>query len=245
MTTRTFARFCLLLVLAAFTSNCGTVKGWIFGKKNVEKSPEVMAQEGINKLKKKNYDDAIDIFEKMRDRYPYSDQALLAQIKVADAYFYKKKYDEALHAYREFEKLHPTNKAIPYVIYHQGLCYYRQRSTIDRDQSFTLKALNEFRRLQQKFPRSQYAKKAEKYTARCRRDLAEHEFYVGEFYYRTKHYQAALDRFQAVAQEYPEFSKKAQCQKYIAECQKILTTPEKKRKGGILSKVTSIFDANW
>ena len=73
-----------------------------------------MAQEGIKQLKKKNYDDAIETFEKVRDRYPYSDQALLAQIKVADAYFYKKKYDEALQAYKEFEKLHPTNKAVPY-----------------------------------------------------------------------------------------------------------------------------------
>ncbi len=73
-----------------------------------------MADEGINQLKKKNYDEAIETFEKVRDRYPYSDQALLAQIKVADAYFYKKKYDEALQAYKEFEKLHPTNKAVPY-----------------------------------------------------------------------------------------------------------------------------------
>lgn len=234
----------IVLLVVALTGNCGTFKNW-FGGKKPEKPPEVMAEEGIKQLKKKNYDDAIETFEKVRDRYPYSEQALLAQIKVADAYFYKKKYDEALQAYKEFEKLHPTNKAIPYVVYRQGLCYYRQRSTIDRDQSFTFKALGEFRRLKQKFPDCEYIPKAEKYMARCRQDLGEHEYYVAEFYFKTKRYQAALDRFQVVAQEYPEFPKQAQVKKYIGQCQEILATEDKKPKGGFFSSITSLFDANW
>jgi outer membrane protein assembly factor BamD len=244
-----FPKSCLKLLLAlvvvALVSNCGMFKG-LFGKKTKEdKPPDIMAEEGINQLKKKKYDDAIETFEKVRDRYPYSEQAMLAQIKVADAYFYNKKYDEALQAYKEFEKLHPTNKAVPYCVYRQALCYYRQRSTIDRDQTFTLKALAEFKRLKQKFPECEYIPKAEKYMAHCRQDLGEHEYYVAEFYFKNKRYQAALDRFQVVAQEYPEFPKKAEVQKYIGECQKILATPDKKSPGGIFSHVTSIFDANW
>ncbi|MBM4275015.1 MAG: outer membrane protein assembly factor BamD [Deltaproteobacteria bacterium] len=236
----------LLLVVgtAALVANCGTIKGWFGKKSGPDRPPEVMAEEGIQKLKKKKYDDAIETFEKVRDRYPYSDQAMLAQIKVADAYFYKKKYDEALTAYKEFEKLHPTNKAVPYCIYRQGMCFYRQRSTIDRDQTFSLKALQEFRRLKQKFPQSDYIPRADKYIARCIQDLAEHEFYVAEFYYRTKRYQAALDRYQGMAQEYPNFPQKSLVQKRIEECQKIINTPEEK-KGGFVSKVTSIFDARW
>ncbi|MBM4295549.1 MAG: outer membrane protein assembly factor BamD [Deltaproteobacteria bacterium] len=237
----------LLLVgmIAALGANCGTVKGW-FGKKNPgpDRPPEVMAEEGIKKLKGKKYDAAIETFEKVRDRYPYSDQALMAQIKVADAYFYKKKYDEALGAYKEFEKLHPTNKAVPYCVYRQALCYYRQRSTIDRDQSFTLKALQEFRRLKQKFPQCEYIPKADKYMAKCIQDLVEHEFYIAEFYYKNKRYQAALDRYQGLVQEHPNFPQKALAQARMEECQKILNTPEEK-KGGIISKVTSIFDAKW
>lgn len=234
----------LVGVTAALAANCGTIKGWFGKNPGPDKPPEVMAEEGIQKLKKKKYEAAIETFEKVRDRYPYSDQALLAQIKVADAYFYKKKYDEALAAYKEFEKLHPTNKAVPYCVYRQGLCFYRQRSTIDRDQTFTLKALQEFRRLKQKFPQCEYIPKADKYIARCIQDLAEHEFYVAEFYYKTKRYQAALDRYQGVIQEYPNFPQKPLAQKRIEECQKILNTPEKE-KGGIISKVTSIFDARW
>jgi outer membrane protein assembly factor BamD len=243
MNTKTFAKFLLPVTLVAFLAGCSTVKGW-FSKKEPERPPDVMADQGIKDLKKKKFDDAIETFEKLKDRYPYSDQAMLAQIKLADAYFYKKKYDEAYQAYKEFEKLHPTNKAVPYVIFRQGLCFYRQRSTIDRDQTFTMKAMEEFRRLKQKFPQSEFIPKADKYIARCRRDLGEHEFYVAEFYFKTKHYQAALDRFQTVAQEYPELPKQAEVQNYIDQCQKILASTDKK-PGGFFSPVTGIFDANW
>jgi outer membrane protein assembly factor BamD len=239
-------RLKLLAVLAAVAlfSGCSTLDKW-FGKKKPDKPPEVMAKEGIEQLKKKDYDDAIETFGKVRDRYPYSEQALLAQIKVADAYFYKKKYDEALQAYKEFEKLHPTNKAVPYAIYRQGLCFYRQRSTIDRDQTFTTKAMEEFRRLKQKFPNSEYVPKAEKFMARCRKDLGEHEFYIAEFYYKDKRYQAALDRLQVVAQEYPEFKQQAKVKEYIAECQKILATPEKQPEKKFYTPITNLFDAKW
>jgi len=234
----------LILSLAAGIGGCGTVKGW-FKSKKPEKPPEVMAEEGIKQLKKKKYDDAIETFEKVRDRYPYSEQAMLAQIKVADAYFYKKKFDEALQAYREFEKLHPTNKAVPYCIFRQGLCYYRQRSTIDRDQTYTFKALQEFRRLKQKFPQSEFANKCEKYMIQCRKDLGEHEFYVAEFYYKTKRYKAALDRFQVVAQEYPDFPKQTEVKEYIDKCQKNLAEADTKPKSGFIYQITNLFDAQW
>jgi outer membrane protein assembly factor BamD len=242
MRPQTLSKFLLPLLLAALLPGCGTIKGW-FGKEKKDKPPEVLAQEGLKDLKKKKYDDAIETFEKLRDRYPYSEQALLAQIKVADAYFYRRKYDEALQAYKDFEKLHPTNPAIPYVIYRQGLCYYFQRSTIDRDQTFTVKAVEEFRRLKQKFPQCEYIPKVDKYLARCRRELGEHEFYVAEFYFKTRRYKAALDRYQVVAQEYPDFPKQAQVKKRIQECQELLAAEEVPK--GFFSKITTIFDADW
>jgi len=232
----------VLLALLVSTSGCATWKKW-FGKKEVEKPPEVMAQEGIEQLKKKKYIDAADTFAKIKDRFPYSEQALLAQIKLADAKYYDERYDDALQAYKEFEKLHPTNKAAPYVIFQQGMCYYRQRSTIDRDQTFTQKALDEFQRLKKKFPQSEYAGKADKYISRCRMALAEHNFYVANFYFRTKRYAAALDRYQSVAQEYPEF-RQAEVKKQIAACETILAAPEDQNKG-FLSNITGIFDARW
>lgn len=239
---KTGAKLLGLLLLAMLLGGCTTVKKW-FGKKDVDKPPDVMAEEGIKQLKKKNYMDAAETFSKLKDRYPYSEQALLAQLKVADAKYFDKKYDDAQQAYREFEKLHPTNKAIPYVIFQQGMCFFRQRSTIDRDPTFTQNSLAEFRRLKQKFPNSEYAPKADKYISRCRQALAEHDFYIANFYQRTKRYAAALDRFQAISQEYPDF-KTDEVKGRIAACENILATPDDQNKG-FLSNITGIFDARW
>ncbi len=244
MNRKIITKLLLLVVILTFTFGCSTVKGW-FAKKKKDAPPDVLAEEGLKELKGKKYEDAIDTFEKVKDRYPYSEQALLAQIKLADAYFYKKKYDEALQAYKDFEKLHPTNKGVPYCIYRQGLCYYRQRTTIDRDQTFTTKAMEEFRRLKKKFPQSEYIPKADKYLAQCRKDLGEHDYYVAEFYYKTKRYQAALDRYQTFVQEYPELPQKAEAQAHIDELQKILASADKKPKGGFFSPVANLFDAQW
>ena len=233
-----FTRFLALLILVAFLSGCGLGKR-LFGKSSPDNPPDVMTKEGIEQLKSRNYVDAAETFTKIKDRYPYSEQAVLAQLKLADSLYYNKKLDEAQAAYKEFEKLHPSNKAIPYVIYQQALCYYRQRSTTDRDQTPTEKALEEFRRLQKKFPQSEYAAKAEKYKLRCLDDLADHEFYVGVFYYRTKHYASALDRFQALSQEYPDF-KSSEVKQYINDCQANIDNPQKTE--GFFSK---LFDAKW
>ena len=228
----------LSLVLVFGLSGCG----W-FSTEKSDAPPEVLAQEGIKDLKKRNYLDAIDTFEKLKDRYPYSNHAVLAQLKVADAYFYDQKYAEAFQAYREFEKLHPTNKAVPYCIYREGLSFYRQRSTIDRDQTYTHKAIAEFKRLKQKYPKSRYTAKANNYLAKCLKDLAEHEFYVANFYYKTKRYQAAIDRYQGLIQDYPRFPENAQAKQRIKECERLLAAEKKPQ--GILSSVTSIFDARW
>jgi len=245
MNQKTFAKLLLPLVVLSFICGCSTFKGWFAKKNPKDQPPDVLADEGIKELREKNYEDAIDTFEKVKDRYPYSEQALLAQIKLADAYFYKKKYDEALQAYKDFEKLHPTNKAVPYCVYRQGLCYYRQRSTIDRDQTFTTKAMEEFQRLKKKYPECDYIIKADRCIAQCRRDLAEHEFYIANFYFKTKHYQAALERYQAVVQEYPELPEKAEAQGRIEELQQILANGDKKPKPGFFAPIANLFDAKW
>ena len=132
---------------------------------------------------------------------------------------------------------------MPYCIYREGQSNYRQRSTIDRDQTYTQRAINEFTRLKQKFPKSEYISKADTYLAHCRKDLAEHEFYVAEYYFRTKHYQAALDRYQALIQDYPDFPKKAQANQRIQACQTLLADKDKPK--GLFSKLGGIFDAKW
>ena len=168
------------------------------------RSPEELASQGVEQFDGKDYSDAIKTFTLLKERYPYSRYAILAELKLADAYFNDERYPEAISAYEDFARLHPKNEAIPYVLYQIGECHYRQMLTIDRDQAATQQAILAFERLLKSHPRSPYEENAMKKVRFCRQHLADHEVYVGRFYYKSKHYRAALARFQGVLNGYED-----------------------------------------
>jgi len=149
---------------------------------DVEKPAHELAQNGIDAYKEKDYKDAIKYFEKLRDWYPFSKYAKLAELKIADAHYHLGEYEEAIFAYQEFEELHPRNEAIPYVIYQIGLCYYEELDTVDRDQTPAKKAIEAFNRLIKSYPDDPYANKAKELYRLCLKSLAEHDLYIGLFY---------------------------------------------------------------
>jgi outer membrane protein assembly factor BamD len=181
---------------------CSTVDNF-FGD-DEDKSPDQLMQEGMSDMESGNYENAVEAFQDIRDRYPYSKYTITAELKTADALFSRGDFDEAFEAYDDFERLHPKNKDIPYVIYQKGMCNFEQIKTIDREQVHTLKAKETFERLVRQFPRSEYATRARKNLRTCIISLAEYELYVGNFYYKKGFYRAALGRFNYILQNYPD-----------------------------------------
>ncbi len=173
-------------------------------QKDREKQLKKLVQEAEKYLRTKRWDLAEESLREIRDRYPDSLYALWAELKMADCKFFAHKYQEAVVLYQEFEKLHPTNEAIPYVIYQIGTCYYNLILSPDRDQTFTKKALLTYERLLKSFPGSPYELEIKKRIKKCRERLADHEMYVARFYFRTKRYRAAYYRLLYLLQSYPE-----------------------------------------
>ena len=167
----------------------------------------------------RDYKRAIEKFEKLKDWFPYSRYAILAELKIADAHYKLEQYEEAIFAYEEFEKLHPRNEAIPYVIYQIGRCYFDRIDSVDRDQTPARKALENFQRLQKQFPNDQYARTAEDHIHKCYKSLAGNEYIIGIFYYKSKHYKAAYNRFMAVVSEYPDFGYHQKALQYLSKCE--------------------------
>jgi outer membrane protein assembly factor BamD len=193
-----------------------------------EKPASELIQEGMKAYDKGEFSDAIKNFEQLKDWYPFSKYAIVAELKIADSHYYLDQYAEAIAAYEEYEQLHPRNEAIPYVIYQTGRCYYDQMDTVDRDQTSARKAMETFRRLVRQYPEDPYAIKARTHITLCLQSLAGHEFYVGKFYLRSKHYKAALQRFKAVIANYPDVGMHYQALRYIAQCEALAAIAEKK-----------------
>jgi outer membrane protein assembly factor BamD len=191
-----------------------------------DKPAQELASDGMESMTAGRYEEAIESFEKLKDWYPFSKFAILAELKIADAYYRLDNYEEAVVAYENFENLHPRNEAVPYVIYQIGRCYYEQIDAVDRDQISALKALETFRRLNRQFPRNPYANKMEDHINRCLKSLAGHELYVGLYYYKTKHYKAALKRFETVLSDYPDIGVHRKAILSIVRCEETLAQLE-------------------
>jgi outer membrane protein assembly factor BamD len=182
-------------------------------------SAQELAWDGMDAYESGKYLRAIEKFQKLKDFYPFSKYAILAELKIADAHYQRKEYEEAIFEYENFERLHPRNEAIPYVIYQIGRCYYDQIATTDRDQTSARKALETFQRLQKQFPEDQYARRAEEHISKTLKSLAGHTYYIGVFYYRTKHYKAALHRFMSIISDYPDVGYHQKALEYISKCE--------------------------
>lgn len=216
-------RIVILSIISIFLfSGCA----W-FQSNEEQTAPELVA-DGMDEFQNRNYKSAIESFEQLKDWYPFSKYAILAELKIADAYYHLQEYEDAIFAYEEFEGLHPSNEAIPYIIYQIGLCYFEQIDTIDRDQGTARKALATFRRLLKQFPGDPYAVKAEANIRICIKSIAGHEFYVGLFYYKSKHYEAASNRFKSVLRNYPDVGVHQQALEYIILSEQKLHQKKKK-----------------
>jgi len=192
--------------------------GCAWFESKAEKPAEELIQDGMDYFEYGRYKKAIESFEKLRDWYPFSRYAILAELKIADAYFNLKSYADAIFAYEEFEQLHPRNEAIPYVIYRIGRSYFNQIDTIDRDQTNAAKALETYQRLVQQYPDDAYAGMARSDMVVCNQSLSGHEFYVGQFYYFNEKYKAARARFTAVVEKYPDVGYLYGALTYLANC---------------------------
>ncbi|MEW5908774.1 MAG: outer membrane protein assembly factor BamD [Thermodesulfobacteriota bacterium] len=208
--------FMFALSLVFLATSCS-----YFQAKDEKTAPE-LASEGMDAFKDGKYRKSIEQFEKLKNWYPFSKYAILAELKKADAHYFLKEYEEAIFAYEEFENLHPQNEAVPYVIYQIGRCYFDQTDTIDRDQESARKALDVFNRLNKQYPADPYAKKARAHMKKCYKSLAEHELYVGLFYMKKKRYAAAKERFLTVLQQFPDVGVHQKAIRYIAECETVL-----------------------
>ena len=193
----------LLVVLLAGCSSKKTMNALGFTADHPD-TPEALAMQGLDYYNHGKYEKALASFEAIMNRYPFSEYSMLAELKSADSNYYMENYEEALLLYKDFEEDHPTNEAIPYVLYQMGMCNHEQIDTIDRDTSGAIKSIYAFTKLLRAYPDSPYSNDAKDRIRYARNFLADHEYYVVSFYVRTKAYSEAEGRLEYLLRQYPE-----------------------------------------
>jgi outer membrane protein assembly factor BamD len=199
--------------------------------KTIEGDPETLYQQGLTRFNKRDYSEAVKKFEQLKSSFPDSPPyTLWAELKVGDCHFFRKEYVEAIAAYEEFKKIHPTHEEMSYVQYQIGMAHFNQMLTRDRDQTFTKKALSNFEYLVANYPPSLFTEKAKEKIEICKKRLADHEFYVGNYYYKDGNFKAASVRFQDLLEKFPKMHEEDKTLFLMGKCDVELEQGEKARE---------------
>ena len=168
----------------------------------VEEPVEQLYNAAADLAKQEKYENAAKKFDEVERQHPYSQWATKAQVMSAHSYYMANDYDDALIAIDRFLQLHPSHKDAAYMFYLRGLSYYEQISDVARDQQMTRLALKTFNDLIRRYPNSKYARDAKLKIDLTHDHLAGKEMDVGRFYLVSKKYMAAINRFNAVVNNY-------------------------------------------
>jgi outer membrane protein assembly factor BamD len=175
-------------------------------KYKTEIVPDIPAEDlynqGLAKLKSKDYEAATKKFSEVEKRNPASEWARKGLLMTIFAQFKKGAYDDAVQSAQRYIGLYPNSPDTPYVYYLAGMSYFNQVPDVMRDQTSAEKALDIFNQLIQKYPNSEYVADA-RYKIQVARDqLAAKEMNIGRFYLTRKNYPAAINRFHDVLGKY-------------------------------------------
>jgi outer membrane protein assembly factor BamD len=166
----------------------------------------------MRKLKHRSYFGAREILQKVLGRQDATPELVaLVHLALADAYFYDGgvlNLAEAQSRYTNFLTFYPNHERADYAQYQLGLCYLKQTASPDRDQGQARKALAELGKVKTNYPSSEFVAAADGQADKARELLAEHDFRIGNFYFRRKAYTGAVRRLRDVLDAYPNYSRK-------------------------------------
>ncbi|GFO56044.1 outer membrane protein assembly factor BamD [Geomonas sp. Red276] len=187
------ALFSLVTVLASCSSAPKPVK-----------SADQYYQEAEAAYARRNYEEAVTAYKKVKEAYSSPELTAKAELKIADAHYANESYIEAAAAYEDFRKLHPTNPKAPYALYRAALSHYHQITGIDTDQTPVKNAVITLESFLRQYPDSEYAPEVREKLADCRNKQLEYETYVGNFYLRTGKNAAGIKRLSDAVQHFPK-----------------------------------------
>jgi outer membrane protein assembly factor BamD len=209
---RTTHRILLALALAVSVLACASsedskqVTYSLSAKQNYER--------GLEEMKKENYVEAAHYFSYVKQKFPFSKYAGLAELALADTDFARGTYEEAIDSYKSFARLHPTHEKVEdgYVAFRIAECFVKEMPddffllppAYEKDQSAVRDALRELDSARARYPDSPYAKAAEGYRREVLRRLIQHEVYVARFYLDRGHPKAAILRIETALRKYPD-----------------------------------------
>jgi len=188
------------------------------------------------RLENKDYEQAIDYYEKLESRYPFGPHSQQAQLDVTYAYYKNDEPASAIAAADRFIKLHPRHPNVDYAYYIKGLANYVKtggfvsrlvsKDYSKRDTGAAVEAFRDFNELTRRFPNSKYAQDAAQRMLYLKNTLAMHEVHVANYYLGRGAYVAAANRARYVVENYQRTPAMPDALVILAKSYKVMQLPE-------------------
>jgi outer membrane protein assembly factor BamD len=156
------ARFAVLLL--ALCAACS----WLNWSKRPVVPSDKLWTEADRAMQDEAYEVAIQNYKKLLEQYPFDPNAEEAELKIAEAYFNSGRYPEAIAAFGDFERMHPTSDNLALIEYRRGMAYLAQHRSSDRDQQAIKNALDSFKNVVDRYPDTPWASRAALRVRECR-----------------------------------------------------------------------------
>ena len=208
----------LALVLAASLVACAPKRNTV--PPGTAQPDRYLLNRGQEELKENNWFNAREYFRQLVDNYPQSPLRPEAKLGIGDTYL-SEGTTEALvlgaNEFGEFLTFYPTNPRADYAQFKLAQSHAKQMRAAERDQTETKEAIREFEVFFQRYPNSPLMPEVKKQWREARDRLSESSYRVGLFYFRTRWYPGAIERFREVLKEDPGYSRRDALYYHLAE----------------------------
>lgn len=190
-----------------------------------ENDPLSLLKDAEEEIASDHYQIAIDKLKVIKNKFPYSKQAVTAHLRIADVYFLQESFGEAGAVYESFRDLHPKHEKTAYAMFRIGKSNYNDiPSPVARDLTPAYKAIEAYGDFLRRFPTATEAPEAKSDIAAARKILSEKELYIGDFYFKGKNYDSAKPRYKKILDLYSDTQAAEAAKKKLSEIEQKQST---------------------
>ena len=208
-----------LLCLLALTIGCASASTKIpVGTLEPDK---FLFERGTAALDERKWFTAREFFQQLIDTYPQSQHRPDAKLGIGDTHLGEgtaEGFVLAQNEFREFLAFYPTHRRADYAHYKLAMTYFYQMHGPERDQTETREAIRELAAFIDRWKgRSELMPEAQQKLREARDRLSQSEYRVGFFYYRSRWFPGAIERFVSVLKNDPQFTNRDAVYYHLAE----------------------------
>ena len=198
------------LAALAFSSGCRKKAYENPITKNTQQPDKVLFDSAMSNVEHGRYERARLTLQTLMNTYDNSEYLAKAKLLYADSWFREggsHGLAQAEAEYKDFILFYPAMEEAAEA--QEKICkmQYQQMDKSDRDPTHAFRADDECRDVLVQFPNSKFAPEVAQILRNIQEMLADREYKVGDLYYKKGSFPASANRFQALTDQYPLYSK--------------------------------------